>query len=127
MCLCNPLHFTHVDLLDLHNDNDDPNPTTSNFLSFLRSRSRAYLISPEPCGVPIPGISDHGCNCFSSGESLNIEGVVPAAWREVVKWLEAVHADPEYCEDIVDVRTVDAGGDDRDEEGVETGVKVVGV
>lgn len=122
MCLCNPLHFTQVDLVDLQNDNDDTNPTTSNFLSFLRSRSRAYLISPEPRGVPVAGISDHGCNCFSSGEALNIEGVMPAAWREIVKWLEAVHADPGYCEDIVEVRT-----DDGDEEGVEAGVKVVGV
>ena len=31
---------------------------------------------------------------------------MPASWKEMVQWLEMVHADPEYREDIVDVRTI---------------------
>lgn len=132
ICLASPLHFANIDLNPYDNDNDnesetetdnqnDSNTNPNSFTSFLLARGRAYVVSPEPCGVPVPGIEEHGCNCFASGEELNIECVMGAAWKEMVQWLEKVHADPEYCEDRYDAITVGA------EEGVGpvSGVQVV--
>lgn len=106
IAFCNPLHYKDIDLADEIGDNPDEKISKDSFRQFLLTRCRAYLLSPEPRGVPVPGIHEHGCNCFSSGEELNIEGIVPASWKEMVQWLEMVHADPEYREDVVDVRTI---------------------
>ncbi|OJJ78636.1 uncharacterized protein ASPGLDRAFT_182350 [Aspergillus glaucus CBS 516.65] len=117
ICLATPLHFANIDLNPYDNDNDNESEAETNnnsnpnsFTSFLLARGRAYVVSPEPRGVPVPGIEEHGCNCFASGEELNIECVMGAAWKEMVQWFEKVHADPEYCENRYDVTTVDAEG-----------------
>lgn len=128
VCLANPLHFTNIDLTpdqdsEAETETEDNKSNSPNsFTSFLLARGRAYLLSPEPRGVPVPGIDKHGCNCFASGEALNIEGVMAAAWREMVQWLDKVYADPEYCENRFEVRTLDSevGGAD-----VSGGVEVV--
>lgn len=35
---------------------------------------------------------------------------MPAAWRDMLQWLNTVHADPEYREGRIDVRTMDGDG-----------------
>lgn len=104
LCLSNPLHFTHVHLTD--SDPADPD----SFAAFVASRCRAYVLAPEPLGVPVQGFRQHGCNCYSSGEALNIECIMPSAWRAMLQWLENVHKDPGLCEPRLVIR--DAGFDE---------------
>lgn len=104
VCLSNPLHFTHVDLVD--SDPDDP----ASFAAFVASRCRAYVLAPDPLGVPVQGL-EHGCNCYSSGEALNNECIMPRAWRGMLEWLDNLHADPGFCEPRVVVGDVDVDVD----------------
>lgn len=104
MVFCNPLHHKGIEFLD--NGGNSRSEEAHSFRQFLLTRCRAYLLSPEPRGVPIPGIDLHGCNCFSSGEALNIECITPAIWKDMVQWLEAMYADPKHQEEILDVRSI---------------------
>lgn len=86
-----------------------PNPTPSSpdwFAAFVASRCRAYVLSEEPLGVPVEGIHQHGCNCYSSREALNIECIMPGAWKAMLEWLERVHADLDYYEARLVVKEV---------------------
>ena len=112
--LTNPLHFTHIEL-NTNPDIDCVSPTTptspsttTSFASFIASRCRAYLLSPEPLGIPVPGAADHGCNCFSSGEELNVEGIFPRACDAMLSWLDMTYRDPEFCEQGFEVVEFDA-------------------
>ncbi|BCR91300.1 uncharacterized protein ACHE_70143S [Aspergillus chevalieri] len=123
MCLTSPLHFTHIHLAE-----SDPSSPDS-FAAFVASRCRAYVLSEEPLGVPVEGIRQHGCNCYASGEALNIECIMPRAWKAMLEWLERVHADPDYYETKLVVKEVsideldklkDLEDDDSNEEAGET-------
>ena len=52
------------------------------------------------------GFQQHGCNCYSSGEALNIECVLPKAWKNMLEWLGRVHADPEYTEEKLKIKEI---------------------
>ncbi|KAI9929242.1 hypothetical protein ASPWEDRAFT_103510 [Aspergillus wentii DTO 134E9] len=98
ICLSNPLQFTHIDLLDT---------SASSFSAFVSSRCRAYVLSDRPLGMPVSGFREHGCNCYSSGEELNIECIMASAWESMLEWLGKVHADPGYCEKQLMVQDVE--------------------
>ncbi|KAL4819332.1 Arb2 domain-containing protein [Aspergillus spinulosporus] len=111
LCLANPLHTKSFDL-----DSSEPNTTGSknassnsaSFTAFVSSRCRAYVLSPEPLGVPISTIEtqelDRGCNCFSSGEELNSECILPRAWKHMLAWLDRAYESPGFCEAQLIVR-----------------------
>lgn len=42
---------------------------------------------------PVAGRLDFGCNCFSSGEPLNIESIMARAWLGMLNWLNMMHED----------------------------------
>lgn len=42
-----------------------------------------------------------GCNCYSSGEGLNVECIIPASWSDMLKWLDMLAKDPEYSEHVM--------------------------
>lgn len=71
MCLTNPLHFTHIHLVE----SDPSSPDL--FATFVASRYRAYVLSKEALGVPVEGIRQHGHNYYLSGEAFNIERIMP--------------------------------------------------
>ncbi|KAJ5266764.1 hypothetical protein N7478_009572 [Penicillium angulare] len=71
------------------------------FTSFLASRCRAYILSAEPVGTPQPGYRTYGCNCYSSGENLNTECIIPAAWENILAWLNEIDKNPEYSEHVM--------------------------
>ncbi|KAL4799763.1 Arb2 domain-containing protein [Aspergillus venezuelensis] len=87
ICLANPLHRAAY---DLPTPTSTPGPsTTPSFTEFFSSRCRAYLLSPEPLGFPLslPEREEYGCNCYSSGEELNAECILPRAWGIMLGWL----------------------------------------
>lgn len=114
--LTNPLHFKHVHLTDEDADEE------GSFAWFLERRCRAYVLSPEGLGTPMEGFGLHGCNCYSGGEELNIECIMPRAWGHMLEWLERVHADQGVCEPKLVIRDVEVDelegiiGGDRVEE-----------
>lgn len=81
----------------------------------MSSRCRAYVLSEQPVDDPVTGSQLHGCNCYSSGEALNVECIMPSAWKSMLEWLEKCHADPTYGEVVLVV------GKDADEIGLATG------
>ncbi|EAW11558.1 uncharacterized protein ACLA_092560 [Aspergillus clavatus NRRL 1] len=101
IALSNPLHSPRVDLVE-----EDP-VSPGSFTSFIASRCRAYVISDQPLDFPVPGFAENGCNCYSSGEGLNVECIMPKAWRSMLEWLAKLHADPSECEAQVEFRKVD--------------------
>ncbi|PLB45748.1 hypothetical protein P170DRAFT_500300 [Aspergillus steynii IBT 23096] len=126
ICLTNPLHFTHLELSpDIHTIIDCDSPTTPtssvpSFASFIATRCRAYVLSQEPLGLPVPGASAHGCNCFSSGEALNVECIFPRACDAMLDWLDLTYREPGFCEDRLQL--VEFDGEDRSGGGVEVGL-----
>ncbi|KAL4952328.1 Arb2 domain-containing protein [Aspergillus filifer] len=95
ICLANPLHRAAYDL-----PVPSPQPTIPDFASFLSARCRAYLLSPEPLGFPLPSSEreEYGCNCYSSGEGLNAECILPRAWGSMLGWLGRAFEDEEFGE-----------------------------
>ncbi|ODH30339.1 hypothetical protein ACO22_03614 [Paracoccidioides brasiliensis] len=81
LCLTNPLHDTN----HLH---------PPDFANFISTRSRAYLLSEKPLDTPVVGRYEHGCNCYSSGEALNVECIIPRAWESMLRWLDSMFEDP---------------------------------
>jgi hypothetical protein len=103
------MHDLYLDLPDREeNGMRDP----SSFSSFVSSRCRAYVLSDQPLGVPVPGFREHGCNCYSSGESLHIECIMPRAWGHMLEWLAMAHDDQGYGEAELEIREADEGEDD---------------
>jgi hypothetical protein len=94
MSLAEPLHSS----CDLEED-DLTNPTS--FAAFMSSRCRGYVLSDKPAGERVAGYRDHGCNCYSSGEALNAECIMPMAWRDMLDWLNRTHADRNYSEQVM--------------------------
>ncbi|KAL6237696.1 hypothetical protein BDW75DRAFT_248709 [Aspergillus navahoensis] len=104
ICLANPLHTKSFDL-----DSSESNTTRTesagsdpaSFAAFMSSRCRSYVLSPEPLGFPNPITEqelDRGCNCYSAGEELNAECIIPRAWKHMLAWLSRAYKDPELCE-----------------------------
>jgi hypothetical protein len=94
MCLAEPLHSSY----DLEED-DLTNPAS--FAAFVSSRCRGYVLSDKLVGDRVTGYRDHGCNCYSSGEALNAECIMPMAWRHMLDWLDLAHADRNYAEQVM--------------------------
>ncbi|KAL3468525.1 Arb2 domain-containing protein [Aspergillus heterothallicus] len=99
ICLANPLHTKAADLTPACGQ-----PTGSDSLAaFVALRCRAYLLSDEPLGVPLFDSPELGCNCYSSGERLNVECIMPNAWLHMLRWLNRAYADPDFCEERLEV------------------------
>ncbi|KLJ11471.1 hypothetical protein EMPG_13330 [Blastomyces silverae] len=77
ICLTNPLHDTN----HLH---------PPDFATFMSTRSRAYLLSDKPLDTPVAGRYEFGCNCYSSGEALDVESIMPSAWGGMLMWLDVM-------------------------------------
>ncbi|PWY91008.1 hypothetical protein BO70DRAFT_307468 [Aspergillus heteromorphus CBS 117.55] len=101
ICLGNPLQLTSVDLGD---NRDDP----SSFASFVSSRCRSYVLSEAPMGMPVTSPLDHGCNCYSAGEALNLECIMPRARAHMLHWLEETFANPELFEAKLEITEVNS-------------------
>lgn len=71
------------------------------FTAFVSSRCIAYVLSPDELGMLQSGYRSHGCNCYSSGEPLNSECILPSAWPHMLSWLDKLHRDPGYAEQVV--------------------------
>ena len=71
------------------------------FAAFVSSRCIAYVLSNDDVGTLQAGYGSHGCNCYSAGEHLNIECILPSAWPHMLSWLDKAYKDPEYVERIV--------------------------
>ncbi|KAL2827847.1 Arb2 domain-containing protein [Aspergillus pseudoustus] len=117
ICLSNPLHTKAANLIP---QCDQPTGADS-LAAFVASRCRAYLLSGEPLGIPLFDSPEHGCNCYSSGEGLNVECIMPKAWPHMLEWLDRAYADPGYCEDqpevvqvISEVAESEGGGKEQD-------------
>ncbi|CAL5870293.1 uncharacterized protein PFLUO_LOCUS4528 [Penicillium psychrofluorescens] len=94
MSLAEPLHSSY----DLEEDDlTDP----ASFAAFMSSRCRGYMLSDKPVGDRVAGYRDHGCNCYSSGEALNAECIMPMAWRHMLDWLDLTQADRNYAEQVM--------------------------
>lgn len=61
-------------------------------------RARAYLISSDPLGTPLSGCARFGCNCYSSGEAVNTECIMPTAYRSMLGFFQLVADVPGYQE-----------------------------
>ncbi|KAL8705933.1 MAG: hypothetical protein Q9201_000988 [Fulgogasparrea decipioides] len=68
------------------------------FRAFWGDRARAYIQSFEPVDTPLTGRKEMGCNCFSAGENLIMELVVPAAYKSMLRFFQLVNEVPGYCE-----------------------------
>ncbi|GIJ99333.1 hypothetical protein Aspvir_001463 [Aspergillus viridinutans] len=99
--LSNPLHHTHIDLAE-----ESPS-VPSSFISFVSSRCRAYVLSDKPVGFPVPGFQEHGCNCYSSGEALHTECIMPNAWEDMLEWLAKMYANPSDGEAHLEFKELD--------------------
>lgn len=93
------------------------------FPAFVSSRCIAYVLSTDELGTFQSGYGNHGCNCYSAGEALNIECILPSAWWHMLSWLDKVHKDPEYAEQIMlmdaDVEGLGISAEDDDKIGGE--------
>ncbi|KAF9891730.1 hypothetical protein FE257_003211 [Aspergillus nanangensis] len=103
ICLSNPLHNTHVDFTE---GDEMEGPSTFSFAAFVSSRCRAYVLSDQPLGFPVSSANVHGCNCYSSGEALHIECIMPKGWRHMLEWLDTAYADTNYAEAELEIREV---------------------
>ncbi|KAH1998596.1 hypothetical protein KXV80_005565 [Aspergillus fumigatus] len=101
IALSNPLHYTHFDLVK-----ESP-AVPSSFISFISSHCRAYVLSDKPVGVPVSGFQEHGCNCYSSGEALHTECIMPKAWKDMLDWLAKTYADPSGGEAHLEFRELE--------------------
>ncbi|KAJ5628834.1 hypothetical protein N7490_011062 [Penicillium lividum] len=104
ICLGDPQQTTHSDI-DMGALTDP-----SSFTSFFASRCRAYLLSSTLCGSRMGGYRMYGCNCYSSGEGINTECIMPASWKDMLEWLDVLSNDPTYSEHVM------LRGEDMDED-----------
>lgn len=94
MCFADPLHSVYdLDEAELANP--------ASFSAFLSSRCRAYILSEKELGAQEAGYRDRGCNCYSSGESLNAECIMPKAWSHMLAWLDQCYYETHYAEKVL--------------------------
>ncbi|KAI9373278.1 Arb2 domain-containing protein [Aspergillus egyptiacus] len=96
ICLANPLHDRTIELAEVNGQE-----SRGSFAAFIASRCRSYLLSPQPLGVPLSEEQDFGCNCYSSGEELNAECIMPRAWSHMLDWLNQTYLNPDHCEELL--------------------------
>lgn len=107
ICLGNPLQSTAVDL-DMSTLTDP-----QSFTAFLASRGRGYVLSSDKVGKFQSGYRDHGCNCYASGEELNAECIMSHAWPDMLAWLNMLHQNPDYAEQVM-IRAEDMDDETRE-------------
>ena len=54
------------------------------------------MISSEDLGTPLTGRKDFGCNCYSSGEGLYLECIMPKAHRSMLDYFKVVGDNSDY-------------------------------
>lgn len=95
MVLGDPLHLSAIEL-DMGSLAEP-----ESFTAFVSSRCIAYVLSPDELGQLQVEYRNHGCNCYSSGEALSSECILPSGWPHMLSWLDKVHKDPEYAEQVI--------------------------
>lgn len=68
------------------------------FAKFWGKRARVYLLSPHPLETPLSGREHFGCNCYSSGEAIHTECIMPRAYRSMLGFFRLVADVPGYQE-----------------------------
>lgn len=91
---------------------------SESFAAFISSRCVAYVLSIDELGQLQSGYRNHGCNCYSAGEPLNIECILPSAWPHMLAWLDKVYKNPEYVEQVMLPATDLVDGGSRSMEGM---------
>lgn len=61
-------------------------------------RGRAYLLSPDPLETPLSGREAFGCNCYSSGEAVHTECIIPRCYGSMLGFFQLVADVPGYQE-----------------------------
>ncbi|SLM38485.1 Arb2 domain [Lasallia pustulata] len=84
------------------------------FREFLGKRGRAYLISKEPIDTPLSGRAQYGCNCYSSGEPLYSECIMPVAQERFLAYFDLVAKVPGYEEMEVPIPDLEGVVDPED-------------
>lgn len=51
-----------------------------------------------PAGNPLSGREDFGCNCYSSGEGVYSEGIMPSAYKHMLGFFQLANDVPGYEE-----------------------------
>ena len=95
------------------------------FASFISTRCRAYLLSEKPLDQPVPGGIQFGCSCYSSGEPLNAESIMPSAWMAMLKWLSMLHMNRDY-EEVEVVFSDDTDGENAHAEDTSSNAADIG-
>jgi hypothetical protein len=93
--LVNPEQMANVDF-NLEELNDP-----KSFVTFVRDRGRAWVLSSNPLGTREVGLGMHGCNCYSSGEERKIACMVSRGLPHIMAWAKITHQIPSLTEDIV--------------------------
>jgi hypothetical protein len=97
MCLADPIP-NKSELVKETEIDMDVGLKMGTFSRFLSTRCRAYILSPHPVEWPVPGTLQYGCNTFSSGEPVYAETSIVSCWKNMLPWLDKLHADPSYEE-----------------------------
>ncbi|EED20206.1 conserved hypothetical protein [Talaromyces stipitatus ATCC 10500] len=98
ICFSRPQHHKHHLILPDESDSDDTATKSGTLAHFISTRSRAYVLSDKPLECPVPGTLQYGCNTYSGNESLDHEDIIVSSWKNMLQWLDKVHADPSYEE-----------------------------
>lgn len=80
----------------------------------VSQRGRAYLISKEPIDTPLSGRAQYGCNCYSSGEPLYSECIMPVAQERFLAYFDLVAKVPGYEEMEVPIPDLEGVVDPED-------------
>lgn len=83
----------------------------------MSERGRAYLLSKEPIDTPLSGGAEYGCNCYSSGEPLYTECIMPVAKERFLRYFDLVAKVPGYEETWDGILNAEAMGASGEESG----------
>ena len=56
------------------------------------------MLSKEPVDTPLTGRAEYGCNCYSAGEPLYTECIMPVAKERMLRYFDLVAKVPGYEE-----------------------------
>ncbi|KAH8692987.1 Arb2 domain-containing protein [Talaromyces proteolyticus] len=97
MCFAEP-HYRKHEWGTEHAADSHAVPAKESFARFISTRCRAYVLSAQPVEWPVPGTLEYGCNTYSSGEPMHSEATIVSCWRNMLQWLDKLHASPSYEE-----------------------------